>query len=532
MRPEKESQSSDAESVRHPVREGEVVAGKYRIDRLLGVGGMGVVFAATHLSLDQRVALKFLTMKHDSTELLKRFTLEARAAAKIQSEHVGRVFDVGALDSGVPYIVMEYLEGKDLLDVLEADGPLAIEPAVTYVLQACEAIAEAHTAGVVHRDLKPANLFVARRAGGPAIVKVLDFGISKMTNQRSGEAGVEPGITRSSRASIGSRRSVTGVDPGLTAPSALLGSPLYMSPEQLSSAHQVDARTDIWSLGVILYELVTGTVPFNEATMPLIYVAILDKPAPLLRTILPAAPAALEAVISRCLAKDPAARYRDVIELIDALAELAPRQGAISAARVSTLSRAPEREPPIVTGKTVLREVPTISAWGQSKTRPSGLPRIPLLIGGGLVVLAVAILGMRSWVNGKDPALTQAALPEAHAPEAEPPRDVTKSAEPAPSDTSSPIAAGSSAQPEAPPPEVSAAAGSTAPSSGPLATSAPTASPHAPAPSSSPRSTPVGSPPGLATTKVSRPPKGTGTADPRTTGKPPDKGTTGFGDRE
>jgi serine/threonine-protein kinase len=531
MRPEEESQSSDAGGARHPVREGDVVAGKYRIERRLGVGGMGVVFAATHLQLEERVALKFLTPRADNTELLHRFNLEARIAAKIQSEHVGRVRDMGALDSGVPYIVMEYLEGKDLQDTLEADGPLAIELAVTYVLQACEAIAEAHTVGVVHRDLKPANLFLARRAGGPAIVKVLDFGISKITARRSEAAGVEPGITRSSRASIGPRRSVTGVDPCLTAPSAILGSPLYMSPEQLSAAQQADARSDIWSLGVILFELVTGTVPFNEVTMPLIYVAILDKPAPLLRTVLPSAPAALEAVISRCLAKEPAARYRDVVELIDALAELAPRQGAISAARVSTLSRAPERELPIVTGKTVLRDAPTISAWDQSKARPSGLPRAPMLIGGGLVVLAVALLGMRSWVKDKDPVLTHAAQPEAHAPEAEPPRDVTKSAEPAPSDIAPPIAAGNSAQPEAPPPEVSAAAGSAAPVAGPLVTSTPIASPPASASSGVPRVTPVGSPP-LATTKVSRPPKGAASPDPRTTGKPPDKGTTGFGDRE
>src|ERR1051326_8983161 len=164
-----------------PVKEGGVLAGKYRVERVLGVGGMGVVVSALHLQLDERVALKFLLPDAlENQEAVARFQREARAAVKIKSEHVARVSDVGQLENGAPYMVMEYLEGSDLSDVLKQRGSLPVEEAVQYVLEACEAIAEAHALGIVHRDLKPSNLFLAKRPDGRSIVKVLDFGISKV----------------------------------------------------------------------------------------------------------------------------------------------------------------------------------------------------------------------------------------------------------------------------------------------------------------------------------------------------------------
>jgi serine/threonine protein kinase len=197
---------------------------------------MGVVVAAMHLSLRQKVAIKFL-LPGASKEVVQRFLREARSAARLKSDHVARVIDVSELETGAPYMVMEYLEGNDLSRVLRKRGAFPIVDAVDFVLQACEAIAEAHTAGIVHRDLKPANLFLTKAADGSATVKVLDFGISKDTGAEDGGEPESP-LTQT----------------------AMLGSPNYMSPEQMRSTRDADARADIWSLGVILYQLLTGPV--------------------------------------------------------------------------------------------------------------------------------------------------------------------------------------------------------------------------------------------------------------------------------
>jgi serine/threonine-protein kinase len=295
-----------------PVNAGDVLAGKYRVERVLGMGGMGVVVAAKHMHLDQRVALKFLLPDlATNAETVARFAREARAAVKIQSEHVGRVIDVGTLDSGSPYMVMEYLEGSDLSDVLRSRGPLPWQEAIDYVLQACEAIAEAHVSGIVHRDLKPANLFLIRRADGSPCIKVLDFGISKAL-ESDGRSG-----------------------PALTQTSALMGSPKYMSPEQLKSSRDVDARTDIWALGIILYELLSGEGAFRADTAPQLYVSIIqDPPQPLRR---PDLPPGLDAIIFRCLEKDPARRFQTVADLARALGDFAPPQSRVSIERVSRI---------------------------------------------------------------------------------------------------------------------------------------------------------------------------------------------------
>ncbi len=261
------------------VRVGDVIAGKYRVDRLLGVGGMGVVVAAHHLQLDEKVAIKLLRPEAMTTpEAVARFDREARAAVKIKSEHVARIIDVGRLDSGAPFMVMEYLEGTDLAGWLAQHGRLPIDQAVEFVLQACEAIAEAHALGIVHRDLKPANLFCVRRMDGSQSIKVLDFGISKVTGATTGQQPM-----------------------AMTRTQAVMGSPLYMSPEQLESSKGVDARADIWALGIILYELVTGAVPFQSEMLTELVIRIVASPPPPPRTMRQDVPPALENVILRCL---------------------------------------------------------------------------------------------------------------------------------------------------------------------------------------------------------------------------------------
>ncbi len=299
------------------VQPGQILAGKYRVERVLGEGGMGIVIAAHHIHLDKRVALKFLRPEVASNrELVARFSNEARSAGKIQSEHVARVLDVGVLDDGSPFMVMEYLEGTDLAGLIKQRGRIPCPESIEYVLQACEALAEAHVAGIVHRDLKPANLFLTRRADGSPSVKVLDFGISK--------AALSP----------------EGAGHALTQTAAVLGSPSYMAPEQLRSARQVDPRTDVWALGIILHELMTGEVAFRADTVPELYVSILQAPPTALRQSLPGAPPALEAVLLRCLEKDPARRYASVGELALALAEFAPARAQQSVERIAKITGA------------------------------------------------------------------------------------------------------------------------------------------------------------------------------------------------
>jgi serine/threonine protein kinase len=291
---------------------GCVLAGKYRIERVLGQGGMGVVLSAYHVQLEQRVAVK-LMLPHAtaSDEAVARFLREARAAARISSEHVARVFDVGALETGEPYMAMEYLEGSDIAQLLAQRSRLPVEEAIDYLLQACEALAEAHAVGIVHRDLKPSNLFLVSRMDGRRFVKVLDFGISKMT----GGSGPSSALS--------------------TVTSALMGSPLYMSPEQMSSSKNVTASTDVWALGVVLYELVSGKPPFNGDTLPQVCARVMSEPPPPLSGRAPGLPPALYEVVDRCLEKEPTARYPSVAELARALEPLASANARQSVERIS-----------------------------------------------------------------------------------------------------------------------------------------------------------------------------------------------------
>ncbi|MGH7329663.1 MAG: serine/threonine protein kinase, partial [Polyangiaceae bacterium] len=279
-------------------------------------------FMATHMQLDEKVAIKFLRTEFTgphSGELAGRFLKEARTSSKIKSEHVVRVHDVGASDTGTPYIVMEFLTGQDLDQVVSQHGVLPISQAVDYVLQACEALAEAHNIGIVHRDLKPANLFLMHRADGSACVKVLDFGISKF-------------------------KDTTAPDMGMTKTHAVMGSPRYMSPEQMRSSKDVDARADIWAIGIILYELFAGTVPFNGESMPQICAAIIEETPKNIRLLRPEITAELDAIISKCLAKKADARYANVAHLARALAAFGSSEARASADRIGRVLRVSGRD--------------------------------------------------------------------------------------------------------------------------------------------------------------------------------------------
>ena len=294
-------------------RVGELVAGRYQVDGIVGRGGMAVVLGARHLELGQRVAIKILRVDTPHrAEVNARFLREARACAQMRSEHVVRVFDVGHLENGQPFMVMEHLTGGDLGRFADTGGSLPIADASSYVLQACEAVAEAHAMGVVHRDLKPSNLFLAAGADGSPVVKLLDFGISKVP-------------------------STEGL--GLTATDATVGTPFYMSPEQIRAAKDIDHRTDIWSLGVVLYQLLTGRVPFGAHTFSALSVAIATEAPTPVREHRPELPDALAALVMKCLEKLPEHRFQTVAELARALAPFAPADLTSVVERIARIAK-------------------------------------------------------------------------------------------------------------------------------------------------------------------------------------------------
>lgn len=303
-----------------PVNVGEVLAEKYLVERVLGAGGMGVVVAARHLQLDERVAIKFLLPQSLANPgLVQRFLREGRLAAKIRSDHVARVRDVGTLETGAPYLVLEYLDGIDLDALLTQRGPLPIETAIDYILQVCEALGEAHSMGIVHRDLKPANLFLTTRPDGSPCVKLIDFGISKLTEAARDAAG----------------------EMLLTTTAEVRGSPLFMSPEQLKASPTIDARSDIWALGVTLHNLLTGDQPFPAKTIAELCAKILQGSPLGLRVARPEAPEALEAALLCCFHKDPADRYANVAELAAALAPFGSSLSRSSVERISKIMSIP-----------------------------------------------------------------------------------------------------------------------------------------------------------------------------------------------
>jgi serine/threonine-protein kinase len=352
-----------------------VIAGKYRIDRVLGQGSTSVVVRATHLQLHQPVAIKFLRSElRRHHPLAKRFLREAQAAVRLRSEHVARVLDVGALEDDTPYMVLEYLDGADLSSFSRSE--LTVGSIVDLVLQACEALSEAHALGIVHRDIKPANFFVTRYTDGAPLLKLLDFGISKIR-------------TTSER---------------LTAPETTMGTPAYMSPEQMRSPHDVDHRSDIWSLGVVLYELLQGAPPFWADTLSSLVLKVVNEPLPKLTVRLPND---LDAIVYRCLEKDPARRFQNAADLAFALAKFArsESQAAISVQRTRGILEALE-----VTRGTRERPVAPRARSSTSRTSVSDRTqplhsdrRWPITTGlGGLAVVLLILLMAASWRGGAD----------------------------------------------------------------------------------------------------------------------------------
>jgi serine/threonine-protein kinase len=297
---------------KHHPAPGSLVGGKYRVERVLGEGGMAVVFEATHLQLGQRVAIKVLVGESaQATEVLERFKREAQIAAQLPGDHIARVTDLGLTAAGDPFLVMELLVGRDLEAELQVVGRLPVDVAVDYILQACEGVAEAHAAGLVHRDLKPGNLFLIRRRDGSPVIKVLDFGISKAAPGQGDQA--------------------------LTKTATNFGTPLYMSPEQIQSAKHVDARSDQHALAAILYAMVTGRPPFDAESLTALAVVIATQAPTPARALRRDVPAGLDAALGRALSKRPIDRFPDLASFA---AAIAPFGTASAQASVRTIAHA------------------------------------------------------------------------------------------------------------------------------------------------------------------------------------------------
>jgi eukaryotic-like serine/threonine-protein kinase len=346
------------------VKPGRMIAGKYRVEKELGRGGFGVVVMARHLAIDQVVAIKVLTPAEEGgwQEDAARFKREAQATAALRSEHVVRILDVDSLEDGSPYTVMEYLEGETLHHTIHSRGPLAAEEAVDHVIQVLAALGEAHGAGIVHRDLKPANVFVTRGAGGTMVAKVLDFGVSKI--------GAHSGLG-----------TVSAASQPITKTGALIGTVAYMAPEQMVDAKRVDARADLFSVGIILYELLTKQTPFGPPTNPTIVTTMLTKPPMPLSALRPDLPPKLERVVMRCLEKLPERRPPTAAA---AAAALAPFASIRARAALESLRRAPR---------------PTGAAAPPEKGGPKplaggGRSRTTLAIGIIGAVVTVGLLGL------------------------------------------------------------------------------------------------------------------------------------------
>ena len=311
------------------IHAGQILAGKYKVERILGAGGMGYVVAARHLHLDQTVALKFIRPGAlETEEAKKRFLREAKAAVRLRSEHVARVLDVGTMEGGEPYMVMEYLEGCDLQQLSKERGTVPVSEAADYMIQACEALGDAHGQDIVHRDIKLANLFVTRGPAGMPLVKVLDFGISKHNPFAD-----------------------TSMD--MTGTSEMLGSPRFMSPEQMQDARTVDARSDIWSMGVVLYKLVTGKTPFEAENLGRLFSMVMHQPIAPPTSIVPTLPPAFSDVIMRCLERDRDRRFASVAELAIALAPFCsqPQRAHAMAEQVLLTLQASGTQQPILSSR-------------------------------------------------------------------------------------------------------------------------------------------------------------------------------------
>ncbi len=346
---------NDADGAPSP---GEVINGKYSVIRVLGHGGMGVVVEAQHLKLGQRVAIKLLLPSIRSmADITARFEREARAIARLKGPHVAHVSDVDTLPDGSPFMVMELLHGREVGDELAERQKIPYREAVGYILQACAAMAEAHRQGIVHRDLKPSNLFICATDTGRT-VKVLDFGISKLAND---------------------------VNASVTTTASAFGTPLYMSPEQVRSVKDVDARADIWSLGVVLYELITGEVPFNGPSATAILASILTENPVYVSKRCSDVPKPLADAVMKALEKTANARFHNIVEFAAAIAPYGPPRDDPSLAAIAIeLQNAPARSssrsgphPGVLVGVFVLVALVVFGGVMMIRTPPPTSPVTP-----------------------------------------------------------------------------------------------------------------------------------------------------------
>ena len=360
-----EPEPEDGSSLLKQLAAGTVIDGRYRVDEILGEGAMGVVVAAKHLQLDERVALKFLRYcsQGGDDDFRSRFRREAKVSAMLRNQHITRVVDVGIWRDRVPYMVMEHLAGTDLRLLIKNEGPLPVTRAVHLVVQVCLGISEAHAKGVVHRDLKPSNIFVVPRPDGSDLVKILDFGISKWA---AGEADIDD----------------------LTKTGTILGSPNYMAPEQLVGNPRVDARADVWSIGAILYRLLSGRAPFESPSFPRLVAEVTsDRLPPALTALRPEISRELEAVVMRCFARNRDRRIQNVAELAGDLLDAveAPSAAAVRQRIDATLS-IPTAEIPITSAEDEAPPAPPSPPAMDVAAQPRR--RMPLVIATIIVLLA------------------------------------------------------------------------------------------------------------------------------------------------
>jgi len=421
--------AADAALVDLPVKRGDVIGGKYRLEDILGMGGTAVVMSATHLQLQQKFAVKLLLPKalEQGVDHLERLLREARVIAQMKSPHVARVVDVGTMHDGAPFMVMELLEGADLEAHLTARGRLSVGEAVDYVMQVCEAVAEAHSLGVIHRDIKPANIFITYDVDRRPLVKVLDFGLSKLGLRAAEQAHRK-----------------------ITQPLEVMGTPAYMSPEQLRATTDVDERSDIWSIGVVLYELLNGSLPFSDASVQELCAKVMRDAA---RPHAVELPPGLETALQRCLQKSPNHRFPNVSSLAVALAHFATNKTRLERVlRVQPLSPhadleltgpiRPENLPPLRAGMQAT-QVPVVTELDlhvdhdDADENPFAKKRgglVPFAIAGAIA--GAAILAGVAFYAGQEAPSGAASEPPASAstsPPAEPtPSSAAANTEPAP----------------------------------------------------------------------------------------------------